>query len=136
MFIILAIFTSITNIIPFIEEHPDTEFTIFYPPYSILYWYDAKRTEDVDIIVGKLRYITESLLAFDNVEVYLFSGDEEIITNFDNYADYTHYSTAVCDYMVNCFATGEHRIDYSNYESELEALRELALNYPYEDIDL
>lgn len=125
-----------TNIIPFIEEHPDTEFTIFYPPYSILYWYDAKRTEDVDIIVGKLRFITERLLAFDNVEVYLFSGDEEIITNFDNYADYTHYSTAVCDYMVNCFATGEHRIDYSNYESELEALRELALNYPYEDIDL
>ena len=124
------------NIIPFIEEHPDTEFTIFYPPYSILYWYDAKRTGDVDIIVGKLKYMTERLLAYDNVEVYLFCGDEDIITNFDNYADYTHYSTAVCDYMVSCFETGEHRIVFSNYESELEALRQLALNYPYEDIDL
>lgn len=124
------------NIIPFIEEHPDTEFTIFYPPYSILYWYDAKRTGDVDIIVGKLKYMTERLLAYDNVEVYLFCGDEDIITNFDNYADYTHYSTAVCDYMVSCFETGEHRIVFSNYESELEALRQFALNYPYEDIDL
>ena len=124
------------NIIPFIEEHPDTEFTIFYPPYSILYWYDAKRTGDVDIIVGKLKYMTERLLAYDNVEVYLFCGDEDIITNFDNYADYTHYSTAVCDYMVSSFETGEHRIVFSNYESELEALRQLALNYPYEDIDL
>ena len=124
------------NIIPFIEEHPDTEFTIFYPPYSILYWYDAKRTGDVDIIVGKLKYMTERLLAYDNVEVYLFCGDEDIITNFDNYADYTHYSTAVCDYMVSCFETGEHRIVFSNYEWELEALRQLALNYPYEDIDL
>lgn len=124
------------NIIPFIEEHPDTEFTIFYPPYSILYWYDAKRTGDVDIIVGKLKYMTERLLAYDNVEVYLFCGDEDIITNFDNYADYTHYSTAVCDYMVSCFETGEHRIVFSNYESEFEALRQLALNYPYEDIDL
>ena len=31
------------NICPYIEAHPDTEFIVFYPPYSILYWYGVNR---------------------------------------------------------------------------------------------
>jgi hypothetical protein len=27
------------NIIPLIESHPNTDFTIFFPPYSIIFWY-------------------------------------------------------------------------------------------------
>ncbi len=43
------------NIIPYIEAHPETTFHIFYPPYSILYWYDVVRQQELDAIFSKIR---------------------------------------------------------------------------------
>lgn len=124
------------NILPYIENHPETKFTIFYPPYSILYWYDAKRQGQIDTIVKKYDYMTRRLLEHDNVEIYFFQNREEIITDFNNYADYTHYSPEVCHYIVDCFAAGEHRVTLDNLDEELKILSNLAHNYDYDSIDL
>ena len=124
------------NILPYIEEHPDVEFTIFYPPYSILYWYDAKRRSQIDTIVKKYDYMTRRLLAYENVEVYFFQNDADIICDFNNYADHTHYSPEVCHYMVDCMKNGDRRVTLDNLETELESLRKLAYDYDYDSIDL
>ena len=124
------------NILPYIEAHPETEFTIFYPPYSILYWYDAKRQEQIDTIVAKYDHMTRRLLEYDNVDVYFFMNDESVITDFDNYADHTHYSPEVCDYMVDCMSGESHKVTTDNLDEELKILRDLAYNYDYDSIDL
>lgn len=125
-----------TNILPYIEAHPDTEYTIFYPPYSILYWYDAYRRDQIDKIIAKYDYMTRRFLEYDNVEVYFFQNDEPVITDFNNYADYTHYSPEVCHYMVDCMAKGYRRVTIDNLDNELKALRTLAYEYDYDSIDL
>jgi len=122
------------NIIPYIDGHPETTFTIFYPPYSILYWNDAKNRNELEVVMEKYRYMTKRLLEYDNVELYFFQNDENIICNLNNYADYTHYSPAVCEYMVQCFADNERRVTIENYEEEIEKLYELTSNYDYERI--
>jgi len=125
-----------TNILPYIEAHPETEFTVFFPPYSILYWYNAKRQSQIDTIIAKYEFMTKRLLEYDNVNVYFFQNDEKIITDFNNYADYTHYSPEVCHYIVNCFADGSHRVTADNLEEELELLAKLAKDYDYDSLDL
>ncbi len=125
-----------TNIIPYIEAHPETMYTVFYPPYSILYWYDAKRQGQIDKIIAKYDYMTRRLLEYDNVEVYFFQNDRDIICDFNNYADYTHYSPKVCDYMVDCMASGRRRVTVDELDDELAILRELAYDYDYDSIDL
>ena len=124
------------NIIPYIEAHPDTTYTVFYPPYSILYWYDAYRQGRIDKMAGKYDYMTRRLLEYDNVEIFFFQNDADIICNFDNYADYTHYRPEVCHYMVDCMSEGIHKVTLDNLDEELMALRDLAYNYDYESIDL
>ena len=124
------------NILPYIEAHPDTEYTIFYPPYSILYWYDAKRQDQIDSIIAKYDYMTRRLLEYDNVEVYFFQNDRDIICDFDNYADHTHYSPEVCHYMTDCMAEGKRRVTLQDLDKELEDLKDLAENYDYDSIDL
>ncbi|MBP9995716.1 MAG: hypothetical protein KBT19_00405 [Lachnospiraceae bacterium] len=124
------------NILPYIEAHPDTTFTVFYPPYSILYWYDAYRQQQIDTIVEKYRYMTNRLLEYDNVEVFFFQNRAEIICDFNNYADYTHYRPEVCDWMVDCFSNGENKVTKDNLDTELELLRGLAMDYDYDSIDL
>lgn len=122
------------NIIPYIEAHPETTFTIFYPPYSILYWNDVCRGKELDTVIEKYRYMSERLLAYDNVEIFFFQNREEIICNLNNYADYTHYHGRICKYMIECFQSGKHRVTMENLEEELDVLYQLAANYDYEAI--
>lgn len=122
------------NICPYIEAHPETTFTIFYPPYSILYWNDVMRRKELEAVIAKYDYMTRRLLEYDNVEIFFFQNQEEIICNLNNYADYTHYHGRICEYMVQCFAKGERRVTRENLEEELEMLYQLASTYDYEAI--
>ena len=129
------------NIIPYIEAHPETTFTVFYPPYSILYWNNVCNRKELMVVMEKYRYITERLSEYDNVEIYFFQNDENIICNLNNYADYTHYHPKICEYMVQCFADGTHRVTgesieetMANANRELDVLYDLAYNYDYESI--
>lgn len=123
-----------TNILPYIEAHPETTFTCFYPPYSILYWNNVVRAKELDLVIEKYRTMTEKLLEYENVEIFFFQNQEEIICNLFNYADYTHYHGRICEYMVKSFADGSHRVTMDNLEEELEVLRTLASDYDYEAI--
>ena len=119
------------NIIPYIEAHPETTFTVFYPPYSILYWNDVCNRGELDIVMEKYRYMSGRLLEYDNVELYFFQNRKDIICNLNNYADYTHYSPKICNYMAQCFADGECRVTKQNLEEEIDLLYELTNDYDY-----
>lgn len=122
------------NILPYIEAHPETTFTIFYPPYSILYWNNVCRQKELETVIEKYRYMSKRLLEYENVELFFFQNREEIICDLNNYADYTHYHGRICKYMVECFESGRHQVTMQNLEEELEILYQLAAEYDYEAI--
>ena len=95
-----------TNLCPYIEQHSDTVFYIFFPPYSILYWNDVMRENHLEATLEEYRYIADTLLAYDNVRVFFFPDQEQIVTDLNNYADYTHYHRDINRYMTACFADG------------------------------
>ena len=119
------------NILPYIEAHPETEFYIFYPPYSILFWNDVTREKELEAVIGRLEYMMERLLNYENVHVFNFLGKEDIICNLNNYADYMHYHKNVCRYITECFATGENELHPENYGQAFDEIRTLAMSYNY-----
>ena len=119
------------NILPYIEAHPETEFYIFYPHYSILFWNDVTREKELEAVIGRLEYMTERLLNYENVHVFNFLGKEDIICNLNNYADYMHYHKNVCRYITECFATGENELHPENYGQAFDEIRTLAMSYNY-----
>lgn len=119
------------NILPYIEAHPETEFYIFYSPYSILFWNDVTREKELEAVIGRLEYMTERLLNYENVHVFNFLGKEDIICNLNNYADYMHYHKNVCRYITECFATGENELHPENYGQAFDEIRTLAMSYNY-----
>lgn len=119
------------NILPYIEAHPETEFYIFYPPYSILFWNDVTREKELEAVIGRLEYMTERLLNYENVHVFNFLGKEDIICNLNNYADYMHYHKNVCRYITECFATGENELHPESYGQAFDEIRTLAMSYNY-----
>lgn len=122
------------NIIPFIRENPDTEFVVFFPPYSILFWHNMNRENRLEATLRQFEVITEELLGYDNVKLFLFTDQEDIITDLDNYADYTHYHSRVNYFMTECFGNDTCRLTRENLSVRIEKLREMALNYDYQGL--
>lgn len=120
------------NILPVIEEHPDTRFVLFFPPYSILYWYEYVQNNQLDAVIKEYSYFAERLLAYDNVELFFFPAEEEIVTNLDLYADTGHYKQEINHYMEKCFAEGKNQITAENYKEKLWEMKTLIDTYEYE----
>ncbi len=120
------------TILPLIESHPDTRFTIFFPPYSILYWYEYMQNNQMDAVMYEYQYFMEKLLVYDNVELFFFPGHEEIVCNLDLYADTGHYNRSVNRYMTECFVDKTHRLSRDNYLEELQRMKSMIEAYDYD----
>lgn len=124
---------NLKNITKYIEEYPNTEFIIFFPPYSIIDWDTKQGNLEARIVVTK--EVMKDLLEYKNVQLYYFQNIEEIITNLDNYKDYSHYNEEINYYMFESMCkTGKHKITKENYLSEIEKMYNIVLHYDFEAI--
>lgn len=118
--------TNLDQIVKRVREHPETMYRFFFPLYSMSWW-------DCAYVNGELEekfYILEQtlplLLSCENVELYYFQDEEEIICNLDNYMDMIHYSPAVSQYILDKVAAGEGRVTQENWQQAVEGMRALA----------
>jgi hypothetical protein len=113
---------NLDNITPFIEKHPDTQFYIFFPPYSIVWWDGIARKGNLDATINGLAYAMDRLLKFDNVHLYYFQNMPET-TNLDNYREIMHYTEELNALMVDRMGRDEYRVTRENYLTILEDMR-------------
>ncbi len=121
-------------ILPYIKFMPDTQFTVFFPPYSILYWYTRYADGNLEAELEGERQIMEQLFACPNVRVYYFQNDYDFITDLNNYSDYTHYTHEMNDQMTRWFAEDDcpYEVSAENYEAVLDAMKEWLEKCDYE----
>lgn len=122
------------NLRPAIESHTDTRFTVFFPPPSVLFWYDYVQSGQMDVVMEEFRLCCEWLFQFDNVRVFYFANLEEVITDLDLYADVSHHKQEINRYMTECFVSGEHEVTAENLEEELAAFRRIIDGFDYEKL--
>lgn len=120
------------NILPFIEEHSETTFYMFVPPYSILFWDMQNRKGATQALLTMLEDAAEQLLAYPNVKLFYYQAVEDIVTDLNNFKDYSHYSSDVNRYIVNSMKAGTHQMTKENYRSELQKMKRLAEHFDYE----
>ena len=121
-----------TYIIPYIESMPDTQWNIFFPPYSMLYWYDATAAGEAERRIDGIAYITERLGAYDNVRIHYFQNMEEWISDLNNYTDATHFSKQITDDMTDRLCSGTNEVDLTNYQEHLDTFKDFVRNFDYE----
>lgn len=115
-----------------LEEHPDTQFTIWFPPYSILYWDKMQREGRTDAVISAVEYAVERLLEYDNVRVYCFMVSYKYICDLDNYTDHIHCSGKISRWVAGTMLEGYWEFTEKNYRPCLDELRQIVANYDYE----
>ena len=122
-----------------ISAHPETEFYVFVPPYSMLWWDNIYREGDTEAYLYNMEQAMKTLLSYKNVKMFYFQNDREIITNLENYMDILHFSPEINHYICESLIGGKHRISQENYVQNIREMRDLAyetvekLVLPYED---
>jgi hypothetical protein len=117
-----------------IARHPDTEFDIFFPPYSILYWDKQQREGSTDAVFHALLRASSALLPYRNVKLYYFPSDKSLVTNLNNYGDYIHHSGAVCNQILGMLKADKYRITEQNARETLDEWKTFVVNYDYDAI--
>lgn len=106
----------------------------FFPPYSSLFWCDARIDGYFDAYVQTKLYFAEEA-AKRGAAVYDFQG-ADCTLDLDNYRDTTHYLPVVSDWIIGCFASGDYLVTKVNAASLQETLKENTDRFRNENADL
>ena len=115
-------------------EHPETKWILFVPPYSILYWDRCERLGTTSATLYSLEYAFSQLLSYDNIKIFFFADNAEIITNLDNYGDYIHHSGQISSLLLSKIASGEGMITRENYLLKISEFYEFIQAYNYDSL--
>lgn len=124
------------NVLSVIEKNPDVTFYIFFPPYSICWW-DSLDRKGTDVLIRRIdmeQSAIEWLLRYDNVRLFSFFNNFELICNLDNYVDEGHYTGKVSSQILNWMKEGKYELTEENYMEYIGDIKEFYTNYDYDSI--
>lgn len=96
------------HLIPFITEHPGTEFTFFFPPYSAAEWSTMKSKGTLESMLTLRGVLYDALCTYENVAIYDFAAREDWALDLNNYKDTLHYGQWINDEIAACISRGEY----------------------------
>jgi len=118
------------NLLSIIQQHPETDFIIFYPPYSILtfkYW------EKTGFLISSIKfkeYVFRKLKKFKNVQIYDFQIEKNILYDLSNYRDYSHYHQKINIWMLKEIAKKHFIVTDKNIKKKVNTLKKIVIEYP------
>ncbi len=122
------------NILSIIREHRETTFYCFLPPYSIAKMDSWQREKTDDYYFGTYRETAEILLEQENVRLFSFYDEYDMICNLDNYRDESHYAGWVNSYILECMADGRHELKKEDLDAHFDTVSQYYKDFDYTSI--
>lgn len=97
---------NLASVLSFVKAHPDTEFYLFTPPYSMLYWDRVLRDGSYAAVLALYDRLLTELPQYGNVHYRCFAVDQVTIP-LGNYTDEVHYSGDISRYLAKTMATAD-----------------------------
>lgn len=120
------------NLISIARAHPDIQFYYFFTPYSIFYMDYNNQYGILQRELEGCRLATEMLLECDNIRVFSFFDDYDLITDPDNYSDKTHYTAAINSLLLQRMQAGDYELTKDNYQQHWSDVSAFYLAYDYD----
>lgn len=120
------------NIVNLVNKYPDTQFLLFYTPYSALYWESIYRDGTLEKQLELEAIATELLLECDNVKLYSFARETQITGEVNLYRDKEHYVAEINDCIMTWIARDYGRLTRENYQELIRWEYDYYMNYDYD----
>jgi len=107
------------NLLPLLRGHPETEFDLVWPPYSILVWVDFAQRDQLQVTFDFKRYVFDATRELANVRIVDLQAERAITHDLDRYTDLYHFDPAINERLVESACKGRNRVEEGNV-GELE----------------
>lgn len=122
------------NILSLTRAHPDTEFYLFFPPYSVVWWDQQQRLGTLDRQIDMQQAAADMLLKEDNIRLFGFCDAFDVTGDLSLYYDTTHYDEDINSWMLKCMRGGVHQLKKDNLADYIARIQEYYGSYDYDSI--
>lgn len=123
-----------TNVIAVAKAHPEVTFYLYVSPYSIYFWDYVNEMGELDRYLKAQEYILSLLLGQENVRLFAFYGEEEVVTDPYNYRDVAHHHENVNSLILQWLREGHGEITSGNLEDYCKSTWEFYHQYDYDSL--
>lgn len=92
-----------THLAGLISRFPQTEFIIFFPPYSQAQFAEYERGGVLEPVLDFREKAARTLAGAENARLIDFQGEKSLVSNPDHFRDSVHTGKAVMDHMARGF---------------------------------
>jgi len=121
-----------TNFIRQIEEHPEVDFYIFFPPFSMYYFDYLNQQGNLERYMAAERYTINMLLGYDNVHLYSFLQETDVAENLDMFKDMSHFVPEYNTEILEMIAEGKDELTEDNVQDYFDFMEDFYGNYDYD----
>lgn len=122
------------NIVKLAKAYPDTQFLLFYTPYSALYWESIYRQGWLEKQIQMEQIATELMLECDNIQLFSFCQETQVTGDVNQYRDKEHYVAEINGMIMQWIAQGRGLVTRDNYRDILNWERNYYMNYDYDSL--
>lgn len=119
------------NVISLIEANPQITFYLFFSPYSICYWDTLYQGGQIERQLTAEQKAIELLVPYENVKLFSFFDQFDLIVDLDNYKDTLHYGEDTNSQILRWIAAGEHQLTQDNYQAYCDRVWNFYTSYDY-----
>lgn len=103
-----------------VEKTPNINYKIYFPPYSILYWYALGRYNCLESVLSFKKYVYLKSREYPNVFIYDFQDDISLIEDLNNYKDSVHFSGSISKKITYELITKKANIEDNNFSQKIK----------------
>lgn len=122
------------NIINLANAYPDTEFILFYTPYSVLYWESLYRDGWLEKQLQIEQLATEMMLECENITLFDFCQETKITDDIMYYRDKEHYGKEINDMILHWISEGHGLVTEDNYKDNITWKYDHYMNFDYDSL--
>jgi hypothetical protein len=111
------------NVLPLLRAHPQTEFDLVWPPYSILVWLDFAQRDQLDVSLAFKRYVYEATRDLPNVSVIDLQDERAITHDLDHYTDLYHFDPGINERVIEAACSSQDRTSSARLDESERHLR-------------
>ena len=104
------------NIIQLVKQNPQIDFYLFFTPYSIYYWDSLNQSGMLKRQLKLEKEAIEALLPYDNLYLFSFFDEFNMICDLNNYRDIVHYGEHINSQILSWMRNKEHLLTEKNYQ--------------------
>ena len=74
----------------------------------------------------------ERLLPYENVHLFSFNNNFDLVCDLNNYFDSVHYTEEVGDHVLEWMKNDEYELTEENYKTYIQEITDFYMNFDYD----